>query len=32
MASEDKTQEYNDDIKRMSEKLGIPTPQNIETP
>ena len=32
MASEDKTQEYNDDIKRMSEKLGIPTPQSIETP
>ena len=32
MASEDRTQDYNDDLKRMSNKLGIPTPQSIETP
>jgi hypothetical protein len=32
MASEDRTQDYNDDLKRMSEKLGVPTPPAIETP
>ena len=33
MASEDKTQNYNEDLKRMATKLGItPPPHSIETP
>jgi len=31
MAAEDRTQNYNDDLKRMSEKLGVPSPPAIET-
>ena len=34
MASEERTENYNDDLKRMAEKLGTtpPPPQAIETP